>query len=278
MEIMVQCLHVCPAEWCILKLQTAWALIASYWHWENSLGKEGMSGWSILIMEPILLRQTWKGKERKASKEIIQWEESYQNQLGLLGDKILLWQAIWEDFGSAKFCSAWNILNLLLRTHRESLHDESLITSLVEAEEILNSRSITYESISDVNSYVPLSTLRLLTMNTNVCGGATTRNFSGRSILLKRMKICPTSLWWVWDKWRKEVHATLQARKKWNHVKRNFEVGDIILVCNNISRNAWPTTQILKTFGDKEGLLCNVQLVIGKNLQTARRYQYLSNL
>ena len=181
---------------------------------------------------------------------------------------------LWER----QICSAWNILNLLLRTHRESLHDESLITSLVEAEEILNSRSITYESISDVNSYVPLSTLRLLTMNTNVCGGATTRNFSGRSILLKRMKICPTSLWWVWDKWRKEVHATLQARKKWNHVKRNFEVGDIILVCNSISRNAWPTTQILKTFGDKEGLLCNVQLVIGKNLQTARRYQYLSNL
>ena len=181
---------------------------------------------------------------------------------------------LWER----QICSAWNILNLLVRTHRESLHDESLITSLVEAAEILNSRSITYESISDVNSYVPLSTLRLLTMNTNVCGGATTRNFSGRSILLKRMKICPTSLWWVWDKWRKEVHATLQARKKWNHVKRNFEVGDIILVCNNISRNAWPTTQILKTFGDKEGLLCNVQLVIGKNLQTARRYQYLSNL
>ena len=41
---MVQCLHVCPAEWWILKLQTAWDLIASYWHGEDSLGKEGMSG------------------------------------------------------------------------------------------------------------------------------------------------------------------------------------------------------------------------------------------
>ena len=57
-NIMVQCLHVCPAEWCILKLQTAWVLIPSYWHWEDSLVKEGMSGWSVLIMEPFLLGQT----------------------------------------------------------------------------------------------------------------------------------------------------------------------------------------------------------------------------
>ena len=30
-DIMVQCLHVCPAEGCILKLKTASLLIASYW-------------------------------------------------------------------------------------------------------------------------------------------------------------------------------------------------------------------------------------------------------
>ena len=55
-NIMVQCLHVCPAEHCILKLQAA--LIVSYWHREDSLTEEGMLGWSILIMEPILLGKT----------------------------------------------------------------------------------------------------------------------------------------------------------------------------------------------------------------------------
>ena len=71
---------------------------------------------------------------------------------------------VWE----CQIRSACNILNWLLRTHGESLNDESLRTLLVEVEAISNSRPITCESISDVNSYLPLSPMQLLTMKTNV--------------------------------------------------------------------------------------------------------------
>ena len=64
--------------------------------------------------------------------------------------------------------STHNILNLLLRTHGESLNDESFRAFLVEVEGILNSRPITCESIGDVNSYLPLSPMQLLTMKTKV--------------------------------------------------------------------------------------------------------------
>ena len=52
----------------------------------------------------------------------------------------------------------------MLRTHGESLNDESLRTLLGEVEGVLNSRSITCESIGEVNCYLLLSPMPLLTM------------------------------------------------------------------------------------------------------------------
>ena len=56
----------------------------------------------------------------------------------------------------------------LLRTHGESLNDENFRTFLVEAEGIVNSRPLTTETLSDVNSPIPLSPTNLLTMKSTV--------------------------------------------------------------------------------------------------------------
>ena len=39
----------------------------------------------------------------------------------------------------------------------------------------------------------------------------------------------------LWTRWRKEVFATLQTRQKRNQTKRNFEVGDIVLVRDDVT-------------------------------------------
>ena len=67
-----------------------------------------------------------------------------------------------------QICSTRNIFHSLLRTHGESPNDESLRTSLVEAEGILNSRPITCDSIGDVNSYLPVSPMQLLSTKTKM--------------------------------------------------------------------------------------------------------------
>ena len=59
-------------------------------------------------------------------------------------------------------------LDSLLRTHGESLNDESLRTLLAEVEGNLNSKTITCESFGDMNSYLLLSPMQLLTMKTKV--------------------------------------------------------------------------------------------------------------
>ena len=60
------------------------------------------------------------------------------------------------------------ILSSLLKTHGESLTNESLHTLLVEVEAIVNSCPLTTETINDVTSLIPLSPLNLLTMKSKM--------------------------------------------------------------------------------------------------------------
>ena len=52
------------------------------------------------------------------------------------------------------------ILEALLKTHGSSLNDENLRTLITETKAIVNSRSLTFETLSDVNS--EMSTVRCL--------------------------------------------------------------------------------------------------------------------
>ena len=58
------------------------------------------------------------------------------------------------------------------------------------------------------------------------------------------------------------MFATLQTRQKLNETKRNFEVGDIVLVHDSVTaQNKWP---ILKRYSDENGLVPSVQVVTGR--------------
>ena len=71
---------------------------------------------------------------------------------------------VWER----QIQSARNILAALLKTHGQSLNDEGSRTLVAETEAIINSRPLTVESLSDVNSEIPLSPSNLLTMKSDV--------------------------------------------------------------------------------------------------------------
>ena len=71
---------------------------------------------------------------------------------------------VWE----LQIQSARNILAALLKTHGQSLNDEGLRTLVAETEPIINSRPLTSESLSDVNSEIPLLPSNLLTVKSDV--------------------------------------------------------------------------------------------------------------
>ena len=61
-----------------------------------------------------------------------------------------------------------NELQQLLPTHSLSLNGESLRTLMIEVELIVNSKSLTVETLNDTNSPTTISPSNLLTLKSNV--------------------------------------------------------------------------------------------------------------
>ena len=66
-----------------------------------------------------------------------------------------------------------------------------------------------------------------------------------------------------WVRWKKEYLQTLQARTKWSDKKRNFEIGDVVLLKDEDSvRNSWPRAVVVNTFPGDDGLVRTVEVKI----------------
>ena len=148
---------------------------------------------------------------------------------------------IWE----CQIRSARTILEALLKTHGSN--DENLRTLITETGAIINSRPLTVETLSDVNSEMPLSPSHLLTMKTDVILPPP-GTFSRPDIYYRRRWRCVQHIASeFWTRWRKEFLQTLQLRQKWNNQKRNFKVVDVVLLREDSIRNKWPMARIVET-------------------------------
>ena len=129
---------------------------------------------------------------------------------------------VWER----QICSARAILGSLLKAHGECLDDESLLNIMTEVEGILNSRPLTVEVLNDPTSLQPLSPVNILTMKSKVVSPPP-GEFSRHDIYCFEF----------WSLWKKEYLQSLQECQKWEGKKRNFKIGDIVIVYqNNVSR------------------------------------------
>lgn len=159
------------------------------------------------------------------------------------------------------------ILSSLLVDHPCQLTKDTLDTFLVEVEGILNSRPLTVETINDPHSPLPLAPINLLTLKSNVImppPGV----FDGKADIYTRRQ-------WrrvqhlsqeFWDRYRKEYLSTLQARQKWLNNKRNFEIGDIVLLQDDsLGRNHWPMAKVISTFPDKKDVVRSVTVRVSRS-------------
>ena len=132
---------------------------------------------------------------------------------------------------------ARSIVSSLLRTHSRGLNEESLNNLFTEVKTIINSRPLVVEIISDANSEVALSPkwwcLHLVCLGQLIC---IAKNVGDKY---------STSATNIWSRWRKEFLATLQERQKWLLSKRNFRVGDIIILKEVSNRNEWKLAKVI---------------------------------
>ena len=141
---------------------------------------------------------------------------------------------VWER----QIRSCRNILSSILQNHGTSLNDESLQRIVTEVQVIVNSRPLTIETLSDPTSPMPISLANLLTLKTKLIMPPL-GSFDQPDMYSRRRcrriqhlgnKFC--------TRLKNEFLSTLQSQQKWNHLKDNIEVGDVILSkTNNVNYN-----------------------------------------
>ena len=133
---------------------------------------------------------------------------------------------------------------------------------------IINSRPLSVDSLADANSVKPITPNSLLTMKTSVVVPPI-GNFESDQVYAKRRWRVVQYLaeqFWYW--WRKEYIHNLQVRSKWCKPKRNFAVGDIVYLTDDLlPRCDWRVCRVQEVYPGSDGIVRSIKLVVGnKNL------------
>ena len=149
-------------------------------------------------------------------------------------------------------------MSSLLKTYSTSLNDESLCTLLTEAEAIANSCPSITDLLRDVNSMIPLSLINLLTLKSRVVmpppGVFNAPDIYCCKHLGRVQHISNES----WSRWRREILATLHCQQICNDIKRNYKVGDIVLLKQAVAE----LVAIVAMNTDENGFVRSVHKVI----------------
>ena len=137
---------------------------------------------------------------------------------------------------------------------------------MTEAENIINSRPLTVDNLSDTDSPAPLTTNHLLASKTSVVLSPP-RNFQRPDLYSsKRWRRVQYFTNQFWFRWQRDYFTLQYKRKKWNTLQRNSQVGDMVILHNDdLSRNRWPLAKITKVLPSKDGPVRKVQLLIKRN-------------
>ena len=165
---------------------------------------------------------------------------------------------------------AWEIMVKLTKralrsvTNDRPMYEEVLRTFIIEVESTLNSRPLT--SLSDD----PKDVL-VLTPNHFLTGKLTkyfqSKEFTSSNLnSRKRWRSVQALANMFWARFIKEYLPTLQQRKKWNKIIRNFMVNDIVLVKDeNVPRSYLPLARIIDVHKGNDGIVRSCKLKLGNN-------------
>ena len=157
------------------------------------------------------------------------------------------------------------ILSSLMKSHNEVLNDEGFHRLIKEVECIVNSRPLSLEDVNDPNSKF-ITPNHLLTLKSKAVlpppGTFTRTDIHCR----KRWRVIQHLANKFWFRWRKEYLSGLQTRQKWTKETRNFCVGDVVLLKEDIfsPRNRWPTARVIQVFPNEDGLVRSVNIIVAR--------------
>ena len=169
------------------------------------------------------------------------------------------WGGVWER----QIRTTRSILNTILGDYKARLDTSSLRTFLYEVMAIINSRPLTYQCLNDPKSLEPLTPNHLLTMKSKTLLPPPGNFVQEEVYARKRWRRVQYLAEQFWCRWRKEYLINLNSRQKWLTPKRNLEIGDVVIVQDDVPRNEWPLGKIMETTTDKQGLVRSVKIKLG---------------
>ena len=166
---------------------------------------------------------------------------------------------VWER----QIRTARSALANLLDANAQQLDDELLRTLFTEAEAVINSRPLTYCSMSCSDTTEPLTPLQLLTLKSKVIlpapGQFCSEDLYGRRRWRRVQHLANE----FWTRWRREFLPSLQERRKWRQPESNLQEGDIVIVVDDTEpRCSWPMGLIVATYPGADGLVRKVRVRI----------------
>ena len=156
-----------------------------------------------------------------------------------------------------------SVLSGLLEDHAQQLDDEALRTLFTEAENIVNSRPLTIDNLTDPEAPEPITPNHLLTLKAKVVLPPP-GNFSRPDLYSRRR--CRRIQYLsdqFWRGWQKEYCLLQQKRQKWSNVSPNSQVGEIVLIRDeSCPRNQWPLGRVTEVYPSEDGLVRKVLLSV----------------
>ena len=143
------------------------------------------------------------------------------------------------------------------------IKDEELMTAIVGAEGLINSRPLTYQSANHADD-VPLTPNHFL-------HGQIGGQFAPMSV--DETQYSPRKRWrrvqelvrHFWKRWLREWLPGLSARKRWHRERRNIQTGEVVLLISlDTPRGSWPMGRVVEVYPGDVGRVRVVKVQVGK--------------
>ena len=201
------------------------------------------------------------GGERELREAVDSWNQQKINSF--LHQRNIDWK--FNPPGASHMGGVWEriirsvrkVLRVLLR--EQLVSGEALRTLMAEVKSILNGRPLTRNS-DDPADMEPLTPNHLLLMqsNLNVPPGVFVK---GDLYCRNRWKQVQYLADVFWKRWLLEYLPSLQERQKWLRPRRNFVVGDLVLIADErVHRGQWPLGRVVEVHPGSDGFTRSVKV------------------
>ena len=143
------------------------------------------------------------------------------------------------------------------------INDEELLTAMIGAEALTNSRPLTYQSANPSDD-IPLTPNHFFHGQIGGQFAPTTvdeTDYNPR----KRWRLIQELLRHFLHRWLREWLPGLGERTKWSQQRRDIQVGEVLFVVSpDISRGNWPLGRVLEVYPGQDGRVRVAKIEVGQ--------------